>query len=986
MDKINLAYLTDPKLFNVNLLESHSSHKYEIEGFKHSSISLDGEWDFLRVQKWNDALLDIGSLKTQKIKVPCSAEVNFPEELMYANTEYPWEGHSDVKIGVVDLEKDPVNVYIRKFSSEELAGKRKILVFEGFESAIYVYLNGHFVGYSERLYVDSEFDITPYLVDGENTLVVYNFRFSTSSWILDQDFWKMSGIFRSVSIRFEEDPHLVDIDVKTNLDDTYENGLLSVSGKVSGEGEAHLFLDGGELPEPIKVVDGQFHFEKTIEEVDAWSAEIPCLYELKIELVGEEHAETTTMQIGFTREEVVDGQFLFNGKPVKMLGVNRHEFDMHLGRTQTDHDIKFDLENLKKNNVNAIRTCHYPNDKRFYELVNQMGFYVIDECCIESHGAWMEAMVAGDDSMWLPGDREEWRPLVHDRAESMYMRDRNNPCIFAWSLGNESAGGKLFADNADYFHSVDKKRLVHYEGECHAPALLEHLDVKSFMYKKPDELDKYAKAHPDKPVMECEFEHAMGNSCGNFDEYMDVFLNNKNCLGGFIWDYIDQLIIGKTKRSDEETTIYGGDQNDRPNCDNFVTDGIVFQDRDNFIPNPKLDIVKNTYCPLQIRFDGDNMLFSLIDPFYEPEDFIVSLKALDNGVEIYHEDNVGWTGEKSIALPKLKHNAELIFVATIRGNAPFNNTNNGVFDSENSKFAYKASEPKANIKIANGFRYMGIANDKGIEYHLNKFGRYAGLDGINVFGEEILRYPPRPTFWRPLTDNDRGNHFGETSYEWLGASKFIEPSTTEIGFSQKEDGSIEYVSVFNIKGGAKVNVVYTFAKGDYVDIEMIYKGAKHMPELPCLGLDFQWNKGLEKYEWYGKGPLDTYPDTLIGGTMGVYESNICDSMLPYSVPQACGNRMQTRFVKLPYKGKAIKIEALDKPFSFSYLPYSEFEIEAAYHMDELPPYRYSHLVIYGAMRGVGGDDSWGAPVHEKYTLSGEKDYSFKLRLSVVDDE
>ena len=964
MDKIDLSFLTNPEVIGFNLLDEHSSHRFFING-KEPIFSLNGKWDFYHSSGWIDELLDYKTLAFKEIKLPISAEMIESEDLVYTNIEYPWEGKEDLKEGEVILKRNPLNVFRKNFKlPKSFKGEKYILRLEGFETAIYVYLNGHFVGYSTRLYVDSEFDLTPYLEE-ENELVIYNFRYSSSSWMLSQDFWKMSGIFRDISIIALPKTHLIDIDVKTDLINNFKDGTISIKGKVSSDAKVSISLCSKNktyLNEEINAKNSDFEIKKTIKRIKAWSVEKPNLYWLTIILKDEDgNEETSSLEIGFTHQEITNGCLLFNGKPLLIKGVNRHEIHHLYGHHVPYEDLLFDLTLLKRNHFNAIRCSHYPNDKRFYELANRMGFYVMDECCLETHGTWNAN--AKDPSKWIPGSNEKWKKMALDRASSMYERDKNNPCIFSWSLGNESAGGDILASEADYFHSKDKKRIVHYEGENYDSSLSKYVDIKSFMYLPAEKLEKYLIDNPNKPVIECEYEHAMGNSCGNFDEYMDVFRKYPNAVGGFIWDYIDQglLINGKW--------MYGGDNNDVPNDLNFNCNGLIFSNRNDAYRSPKLAIARKMYCPIQIKFNEGRALVSLDSSFYTPSDFNFYLEDLVNG-EIKERRKIHWNGEKEIVLPATpfeeEHTRRVVVMQKGRET---------VFFDEPSSFKYKAREIECEMEKIISHRYIGFRNND-VAFLFSTSGLSNGLLGIEKNGKEILASQARPTFFRPVTDNDRGNIFALFSSPYLGFSRWNTPIDVKY-----DDSSITYTyMVGNL--GAKAQIVYSFGKGSYIDIELNYIGAKGMPSLPCVGLDIPLKKRFNSCEYYAMGPLDSYPDTLEGSSLGLYSLNIKDAMLPYSIPQECGLRSNARFVHLSDGNTKISIEAISSTFSFKFLENDEFEIDNANHIDELPLSRKNHLTIYSKMRGIGGDDSWGAKVHSQYEISGEDNYSITFRLIV----
>lgn len=984
MEQLNLKYLQDPETFAVNLLPSHSDHRFGEKEAKWRLFSLNGKWEFARAQEYDPSLmgyLDANKRMPRKMPVPSSVEPHIPSELNYTNLIYPWDGHTDVDAPEVDMRLNPVNIYRKRFAlPKRMREKRIVLRFSGFETAIYVYLNGRFVGYSERLYVDSEFDITPY-IQKKNILVVYNFSRASSSWILDQDFWRFSGIFRDVTLIALSRGHIEDVSAKTDLTEDYKRGVLSLSGKVEGEGAkvaCSLKWKGKEmLSASVDVKDSRFAFDETIvPSVKPWSPHRPNLYALDLTLLDRNGAaiESATLDIGFTKEEVKDGVWFLNGKRLVIKGVNRHEINMRLGRHTPEEDIDFDVRLLKKFNFNAVRTSHYPNDSHFYGKCDRLGLMVVDECCIESHGRW--ASYNHDPSKWIPGSDPRWEAIALDRAQSMYERDKNHPSIIAWSLGNESAGGSNFIKNVDYFHSVDRKRLVHYEGGNYDEKLDAVLDMHSFMYKKPNDLEAFLQTHKDKPVIECEFAHAMGQSCGNFEEYTHLMERYPHYAGGFVWDYIDQAILVDTDEGPE--FFYGGDAGEHPNSKNFNCNGILFADRKEALRSPKLHDIAHWYSPIQIAFAGDGIDIAINDEDYTPKDFKLSYSVLVDG-QVAKETAILYAGEKHIALPLFSEPLKGEIIRRI--SASFGESSY-VIDDGDSVFTPSSKAKKEPAAVHQGASSVGV-DGEGYSLFFGLYGHEIGLASAKVRGYEILKGIPRLTFWRPSTDNDRGNGFVHSSKRYFAFSKWARHMATEVNDGPDGSKCIRYKYALD-ETGAEAEVSYAFGLGNCVDVGIRYKGAAGMPSMPCFGIDLPFDaNAIGKIEAYGHGPYDTYSDSLGGGSACLYETNARDNLLPYSIPQECGHKMGTRFVELYLRNDdVVRIEAIDHPFSYKLLPFDEFQIEAASHYGELMRTKSdaSHLTIYAAMRGIGGDDSWGAPVHEEYEVSGEGEYALSFRL------
>jgi len=1010
MEKLNLDYLQDPNIFALNLLPSHSDHHFSKEEAKKRILSLDGTWEFSRTKEYDESLmryLEPRNKLPRTIEVPASVESFLQDELCYTNYIYPWDGHTNTDAPKVDMSLNPVNIYRRTFSLPKGMQKKKIILrFEGFEAAIYVFLNGRFVGYSERLYVDSEFDITSYLEEN-NTLVIYNFSYASSSWILDQDFWRFSGLFRSVSLIALSKGHIEDISAKTDLSDNYRDGLLSIEGKIMGEAskvKCLLTYQNEVIHQDIaNIYSGLFSFKDiVIDDVKPWSPNHPNLYKLSFALLDEEKTiEEMETNIGFTKEEVKNGVWFFNGKPLKIKGVNRHEINEWKGRYTPKEDIDFDVNLLKEFNFNAIRTSHYPNNSLFYKCCDEVGVMVMDECCIESHGRWFE--FNKDQSKWIPGSNPLWEAITLDRAKSMYERDKNHPSIIAWSLGNESGGGTNFIRSVEYFHSVDKKRLVHYEGGNYDAKLNATLDMQSFMYKKPKDLEKYLLMHKNKPVIECEFAHAMGNSCGNFDEYMRLMEKYPHYAGGFVWDYIDQGLMGRhpsnpfyeggghiekdNSNSYFARYVYGGDAHEHHNSKNFNCNGVLFSSREFARLSPKLHNIAHYYSPIQIKFANDGIEIAINDKDYLPQDFSFNYLLLLDG-EVIKKVPLTYQGEKHLLLPSFAVKEKGEVIQKIEVELKKNQQLIYAVDDSDLVFSYHSKVESSTPRFYKGVTSLGVV-DKDYSLFFGLSGYEIGLVSIKNGGVEVLGASPRLTFYRPSTDNDRGNGFIYEAQEYFAYSRWNLVKSFHL--EEEKDGSktikIEYALG---KTKARAELSYHFGLGNYIDVSLAYKGAKGMPSLPCFGIDFPlvyMSNGAPTFstiEAYGKGPHDTYPDLLGGSSICRYKVDEWENLLPYSIPQECGHKMETRYLKMKMSnGYSLSVEALARPFSYKLLPYDELIIEEASHYQALLSYpreNRTHLTIYAAMRGVGGDDSWGAPVHKQYELSGEKDYSLSFRL------
>ena len=589
--KYTLDWLTDPEVFAVNRIAAHSDHRIyanhlEADADNSSLIqNLNGTWKFAWAKnpsEWQQKFYEESDSTDNfdNIQVPGHMELQGYGKPQYVNTIYPWEGQEHLRPPFISEKDNPVGSYVRYFDlNDALKNKRVFISFQGVETAMYVWLNGEFIGYSEDSFTPSEFELTPYIREKDNKLAVAVFKRSSASWLEDQDFWRFSGIFRDVFLYAAPSAHVRDMRVIADYDGT--NGIFSATLDIAGKCSVRSILTD-ENGTVIAQSNEKESVNWTIENSKPWSAEIPNLYTFTVILTDEDgnEIEVSRTKVGFRRFELKNGIMCLNGKRIIFKGINRHEFDAKTGRAITKEDMLFDIQFMKKNNINAVRTCHYPNNSLWYQLCDAYGIYLIDETNLETHGTWQK-LGATDPSWNVPGSLPEWKEAVLDRAKSMYERDKNHASVLIWSCGNESYCGEDIAAMSEYFRSVDPTRLVHYEGVTRVPDNQYDFitDMESHMYAKPQEVEEYLKQNTGGPYISCEYMHAMGNSLGGLSLYTDLEDKYEAYQGGFIWDYIDQAILQKDEATGRETLRYGGDFDDRPSDYEFSGNGIVFADR-----------------------------------------------------------------------------------------------------------------------------------------------------------------------------------------------------------------------------------------------------------------------------------------------------------------------------------------------------------------------------------------------------------------------
>lgn len=994
-----LSWLEDPEVFAVNRIPAHSDHTYFEKETEERPLRqcLNGSWLFsyaknpsMRVERFYEDSYDCSGFDT--IQVPGHLETQGYGRNQYINTMYPWDGEEFLRPPMISKRNNPVGSYVKYFTLEEqMKGKRTFISFQGVETAFYVWLNGTFIGYSEDSFTPAEFELTETLREGENKLAVEVYKRSSASWLEDQDFFRFSGIFRDVFLYSIPRVHVRDIFVKAGLTDSYQEGTLEIRAELIGDIddvtiEASL-RDGDEKEIWNGNAEGkeEVFFKASGLAVLPWSAEEPRLYRLYLYVKNEEGQilEFIPQKVGFRRFEMKDRIMCLNGKRILFKGVNRHEFDPVRGRAITREDMLWDIRFMKQHNINAVRTSHYPNQTLWYELCDEYGIYLIDETNLESHGSWQK-LGEVEPSWNVPGDRPEWKAAVLDRASSMFERDKNHPSVLIWSCGNESYAGTDIEAMSEYFHEKDDSRLVHYEGVFWNRKYDHISDMESRMYAKPAEIEEYLENDPKKPYISCEYMHSMGNSTGGMKLYTDLEKKYPLYQGGFIWDYIDQSLY-RVNELGERVLTYGGDHDERATDYEFCGNGIVYADRK---ASPKAQEVKALYADIKLEPDEKGVKIINDSLFVSTGRYVLAYRLLKEDRCLYEaetETDVAPESEAYVNLtyPELPGTGEFIYEVSLRlkDDTLWAKAGHEIsFGQYVKKTADKAEEKTCPLEIIRGDVNIGVRG-RGFTAMFSK--AEGGIASLCYDGVEYITRTPKLTFWRALTDNDRGAKTGFDAAQWMTAGLFYKLTDVDVQ-EQKDQVCVTFEYLLPTVPQTKAYVSYRVTGDGKIHVHALYKGTDGLPEMPAFGMDMKLKARYDRVRYYGRGPEENYLDRREGARLGVHSYQAADNLSAYLFPQECGNRMDVRWVEVTdADGQGLRFETEGVPFENSVLPCSAYELEAATHREELPKAHYSWVRILESQMGVGGDDSWGAPVHEEYRLSSDIDRNIKFTIQKV---
>ena len=990
--------------------------------------TLNGNWKFhwspdpdSRPVDFYKEMFDVS--QWDSIAVPSNWQMQGYGTPLYSNIKYPFVKNPPTVMETPPLHytnynaRNPVGSYRRTFTiPNKWDGREIFIVFDGVDSAFYLWVNGQQVGYSQDSRTPAEFNITKYLEKGKNTLAAEVYRYSDGSYLEDQDFWRLSGIYRDVYLYAAPTLHIQDFFVHTDLDDNYKDATLRVDTKVinysSEEASAptlevtlidkqqnnkalfgfpsdtkRLFIaDAQANMESVsadKTID--YSFSKQLDNPKKWSAEAPNLYTLVLSLKDArgKTIETVSANIGFRKSEIKGGQLLVNGQPIYIKGVNRHEHDPDTGHTLTRESMIQDIMLMKQNNVNTVRTCHYPDVPEWYELCDEYGLYIIDEANIESHG-----MGYGPESL---AKQPEWKDAHMARTVAMVERDKNHPCVIVWSLGNEAGFGDNFQATSDWIHQRDPSRPVHYEQAEERP----ETDIVCPMYATIDRITRYASKEQTRPLILCEYEHAMGNSLGNMDDYWIAIEEYKHLQGGSIWDWVDQG-LRKKDANGKEFWAYGGDFGDIPNSGNFCCNGIVQPDRK---PNPHMFEMKKVYQNITVH--AEDLLNGKVKIqnkyFFIPTDFVETLWEVTENGEVIQKGSLGTVSvqpqetkvvtipfEKPNPAPGNEYHLKLSFA--LNTNQPWGKKGYILaWDQFELPFKAEESVPMASV---DSMPAMTVCENvaslviRGADFEIT-FDRAKGvLSDWSFKGTELVTSPLTPNFWRAPTDNDNGNGMPNRCGIWKNAAansivseitvEQVNPQVVKISVNKQldaEDSTLR--TVYTIYGSGQVLISNTLTLGD------------DLPELPRIGMQMQMPGEFSTMQWFGRGPQESYWDRKTGYAVGLYKENIYKPEHVYVRPQENGNKTDVRWAAWTNK-KGIGLVAVGQPLiNSSAWPYTMEDMEKARHIHELPARDTITVNIDSMQTGLAGDNSWGARPHRQYTLWANQPYHWEVRLCPV---
>lgn len=971
-------------------------------------VSLNGDWKFKFLDKPADApsdffAADYNDASWDKLAVPSNWQVKGYGRPIYTNVKHPFDASNPPK---VPHDANETGLYRLEFNvPPSWNGSEIFLHFAGVQSVMYVWVNGVELGYSQDSMLPAEFNVTDFVQPGKNTLAAKVIRWSDGSYLEDQDFWRLSGIYRDVYLVSRPQVYVRDFQIVTDLDYHYKDANLDVTFDIMNASDrdvsdltVQMILEGFgttdrtavTIPSIGKQENGTAIMSVKVENPKKWSAEIPNLYTVTFELKETKGKifEAISQKIGFREVEIVNGQLLVNGKAPYFKGVNRHEIQPDAGRVVSEETMIKDILLMKQYNINAVRASHYPNQTRWYELCDEYGIYVIDEANIESHELWADLKIYLDE-------KPEWQNAFVTRGTAMVERDKNHASIVMWSMGNETGYGTAFDVMYDEMKKLDSTRPIHYESRT--PAYIRDLskyDIISTMYPTLEEIVVLAEKDPTRPVIICEYAHGMGNSIGNLKKYWDLFESHPRMQGAFIWDFIDQGLIKKTDDG-REFFAYGGDYGDTPNDLNFCINGVVNPDR---TPQPAMQDIKKIFQFVKIKavdlYAGiiaieNNYDFQSLDFLQAEWQLVTPFEVVKSGV-LKDLDIPAGDGKVFVLGPfyeTLNKDADyyLNISLKLKDKTPWAEKG---YELAWEQFAYPKAETKEKAEKA-----AVSVKEKANEIVVTGsdvtavFDKNAGiLASLTLNGTELLERGAKPNLWRAPTDNDDGG--GRNSY----------------GAQWRRDGlnelklKVQDVSLYENETQAKVVVKGALAsKAGDIPVQMAYVvhgsgevtvyNEIEIPEaiktVPRIGTEWLLKKEFDQVQWYGRGPEESYIDRNDGERFGVYNSSVKDLYFPYVKPQENGNRSDVYWMSITNEDNVGLLVTGQPTFNFSATFYSLENLTNAKHTTDIEDAPYTTLNIDYQHAGLGGDDSWNPRTHPEFQLRPGT-YKFSYHIKPID--
>ncbi|BDD02173.1 glycoside hydrolase family 2 TIM barrel-domain containing protein [Persicobacter psychrovividus] len=988
---------------------------------KAESVSLNGKWKFKLVDKPADIIPGFfdskyDDSKWDLINVPGNWEVEGFGTPLYVNHPYEF---ADKRTKYTEMdgpnpphvphEHNPVGLYRTEFEvPHNFKGQQVYLQLAGVKSGYYLYVNGKKVGYSQDSKLPSDFLLNKYLKAGKNTLALEVYRWTDASYLECQDFWRISGIERDVTLYAQPKKNrLKDFDLISSLSEDYKDGLFDLNIELEEAKGATVkveLFDGKEqVFEAEKQAMQALNFQTTIPAVKQWSAEFPNLYTMLITIKGKKETQYVSHRVGFRSIEITRGQLLVNGVAITIRGVNTQEHNPETGHVINEELMLKDIHLWKKYNINAARLSHYPQPSRFYELCDEYGIYVLDEANIESHG-----MGYGEKSL---AKAPSWEKAHVARMTRMVMRDRNHPSVIFWSMGNEAGNGTNFYAGYKAIKQIDRQqRPVQYErAESDW-----NTDIIVPQYPSPAYFKHVGERLSDRPFIPSEYAHSMGNSLGNFQDYWDYIYAYPQLQGGFIWDWVDQGLTAYDKDGNKFFK-YGGDYGENtPSDGNFLMNGIVFPDR---TPHPGIFEVQKAYSPVQIKQNWENdFQLENYNDFRNLNEYKITISLLDNGVAIKDETlpvvdvlpHMGKSIDLSDFLTFTKSDGHEYFInfhvftnAEQKGlpigskiysaQFPLNSTYNDVICHQNTKSKQILNLKKTSSKLDVLSDNFKVSFDK-------KSGQ---LTSFISKGKELIyrNNGLMPDFWRAMTDNDFGSEMDVKNISWKKAT--YEKATSKLVSATSGDGIVRIVFEKSLKDvGAKLMTTYKVSEQGEITIENTLSRAEDKSDLPRFGVRFYVSNEFDHVRYYGKGPFENYIDRDNASLVGLYEAKVDDFFVPYSRPQENGYRTAVRYMELTnQKGDGLRISAVPgAPLGMAPGKYTTEQLDASSgyeyqsvhqlntHPNELKENDFYQVNIDLINRGVAGIDSWYSAPLKKYQMHADKPLSFKFKITAINSD